>query len=140
MTLARVRELAETGVDIISVGALTHSARAVDLSLELELLQPDHVMPVPADLVAAVVRGGLADGPLRARLPAARQLCTPPTTWPRTGRAKGPPKGWWWWPTPRAEGAGGWAAAGTRRPGENLYFSLLLRPQRAPLELPPLTC
>jgi nicotinate-nucleotide pyrophosphorylase (carboxylating) len=41
VTLARVRELAETGVDIISAGALTHSARAVDLSLELELLQPD---------------------------------------------------------------------------------------------------
>jgi nicotinate-nucleotide pyrophosphorylase (carboxylating) len=35
VTLAGVRALAETGVDIISVGALTHSARAVDLSLEL---------------------------------------------------------------------------------------------------------
>jgi nicotinate-nucleotide pyrophosphorylase (carboxylating) len=33
--LANVRELAETGVDFISVGALTHSARAVDLSLEV---------------------------------------------------------------------------------------------------------
>ena len=39
VTLSRVRELAETGVDIISVGALTHSARAVDLSLELTLLR-----------------------------------------------------------------------------------------------------
>jgi nicotinate-nucleotide pyrophosphorylase (carboxylating) len=37
VTLQRVRELAETGVDIISVGALTHSARAVDLSLDLTL-------------------------------------------------------------------------------------------------------
>jgi nicotinate-nucleotide pyrophosphorylase (carboxylating) len=37
VTLSRVRELAETGVDIISIGALTHSARAVDLSLELTL-------------------------------------------------------------------------------------------------------
>jgi nicotinate-nucleotide pyrophosphorylase (carboxylating) len=36
-----VRELAEAGVDIISAGALTHSARAVDLSLELTLLRPD---------------------------------------------------------------------------------------------------
>ncbi|MER3603761.1 MAG: nicotinate-nucleotide diphosphorylase (carboxylating), partial [Thermus sp.] len=34
--LERVREVAETGVDYISVGALTHSARALDLSLELE--------------------------------------------------------------------------------------------------------
>jgi nicotinate-nucleotide pyrophosphorylase len=29
-----MRDLAKSGVDIISVGALTHSARAVDLSLE----------------------------------------------------------------------------------------------------------
>lgn len=34
--LDSVREVAETGVDIISVGALTHSARALDISLELE--------------------------------------------------------------------------------------------------------
>lgn len=30
-----VREVAETGVDLISVGALTHSARAVDISMEI---------------------------------------------------------------------------------------------------------
>lgn len=35
VTLANVRELAETGVDYISVGALTHSAPALDLSLIL---------------------------------------------------------------------------------------------------------
>jgi nicotinate-nucleotide pyrophosphorylase (carboxylating) len=35
MTLERVRSVAETGVDWISVGAITHSARWVDLSLEL---------------------------------------------------------------------------------------------------------
>jgi len=35
VTLATVRGLAETGVDYISVGALTHSAPALDLSLEL---------------------------------------------------------------------------------------------------------
>ncbi|MCU0243937.1 MAG: carboxylating nicotinate-nucleotide diphosphorylase, partial [Acidobacteria bacterium] len=34
MTLDRVRSVAETGVDFISVGALTHSARAVDISLD----------------------------------------------------------------------------------------------------------
>ncbi|MFQ5822940.1 MAG: carboxylating nicotinate-nucleotide diphosphorylase [bacterium] len=33
VTLDTVRELAETGVDFISVGALTHSAKALDLSL-----------------------------------------------------------------------------------------------------------
>ncbi len=34
--LDSVREVAETGVDIISVGVLTHSAKALDISLELE--------------------------------------------------------------------------------------------------------
>lgn len=34
MTLDRVRAVAETGVDFISVGSLTHSAKAVDISLE----------------------------------------------------------------------------------------------------------
>ena len=37
VTLETVRAIAETGVDFISVGALTHSARAVDLGLDFEL-------------------------------------------------------------------------------------------------------
>jgi nicotinate-nucleotide pyrophosphorylase (carboxylating) len=36
MSLERVREVAETGVDFISVGAITHSAAALDLSLLVE--------------------------------------------------------------------------------------------------------
>jgi nicotinate-nucleotide pyrophosphorylase (carboxylating) len=36
VTLQTVRAVAETGVDFISVGALTHSARALDVSLEVE--------------------------------------------------------------------------------------------------------
>ena len=35
ITLATVRAVAETGVDFISVGALTHSVKALDISLEL---------------------------------------------------------------------------------------------------------
>ncbi len=38
VTLDRLREIAETGVDFISIGALTHSAPALDLSLILEPL------------------------------------------------------------------------------------------------------
>jgi nicotinate-nucleotide pyrophosphorylase (carboxylating) len=34
ITLDRVRAVAETGVDYISVGALTHSARALDISMD----------------------------------------------------------------------------------------------------------
>jgi len=36
ITLATLREVAETGVDFVSLGALTHSAPALDLSLLLE--------------------------------------------------------------------------------------------------------
>jgi nicotinate-nucleotide pyrophosphorylase (carboxylating) len=36
ITLANVRQVARTGVDFISIGALTHSYRALDISLELE--------------------------------------------------------------------------------------------------------
>ena len=36
VTLARLPELADTGADFVSVGALTHSAPAADLSLEIE--------------------------------------------------------------------------------------------------------
>jgi len=36
ISLASVREVAATGVDFISVGALTHSARAVDIGLDFE--------------------------------------------------------------------------------------------------------
>ena len=34
MTLERVPQVASTGVDVISVGALTHSVRAIDLGLD----------------------------------------------------------------------------------------------------------
>ena len=46
VTLAGVRAIAETGVDFISVGALTHSARAVDIGLDFELWVPQ---PSPAE-------------------------------------------------------------------------------------------
>lgn len=35
VSLDNVRDIAETGVDIISIGALTHSARAVDISMKI---------------------------------------------------------------------------------------------------------
>ncbi len=43
ITLASVREAALTGVDIISIGALTHSPQALDISLELE---PETLKPL----------------------------------------------------------------------------------------------
>jgi nicotinate-nucleotide pyrophosphorylase (carboxylating) len=38
VTLDKVAEIAATGVDVISVGALTHSARAADIALDLALV------------------------------------------------------------------------------------------------------
>lgn len=38
VTLERIERLATLGVDVVSVGALTHSAAAADISLDLELL------------------------------------------------------------------------------------------------------
>jgi nicotinate-nucleotide pyrophosphorylase (carboxylating) len=37
VTLARLPELARAGVDLVSIGALTHSARAVDIALDFEI-------------------------------------------------------------------------------------------------------
>lgn len=39
ITLENVRRVAETGVDLVSVGALTHSAPALDLSLLVDLVE-----------------------------------------------------------------------------------------------------
>ncbi|MFE4725915.1 carboxylating nicotinate-nucleotide diphosphorylase [Microbacterium sp. NPDC056736] len=40
VSLETVRAIAETGVDVVSVGALTHSARALDLGLDVRLDAP----------------------------------------------------------------------------------------------------
>jgi len=39
VNLDNVKQIAETGVDFISVGAITHSAKALDISLELKLVK-----------------------------------------------------------------------------------------------------
>jgi nicotinate-nucleotide pyrophosphorylase (carboxylating) len=40
VNLATVKEIAETGVDLISIGAITHSVQALDISLNLSLILP----------------------------------------------------------------------------------------------------
>jgi nicotinate-nucleotide pyrophosphorylase (carboxylating) len=48
VSLASVRGIAEAGVDFISVGALTHSARAVDIGLDFEVREsPTSAKPCP---------------------------------------------------------------------------------------------
>jgi nicotinate-nucleotide pyrophosphorylase (carboxylating) len=39
MTLERVKEVAATGVDFISIGALTHSVKALDISMNIDVTQ-----------------------------------------------------------------------------------------------------
>ncbi len=41
VNLSTVRSIAETGVDVISVGALTHSVRALDLGLDVDIAGAD---------------------------------------------------------------------------------------------------
>jgi len=36
VTLKNVRQIARTGVDMISIGELTHSVRSIDVALEIE--------------------------------------------------------------------------------------------------------
>jgi nicotinate-nucleotide pyrophosphorylase (carboxylating) len=35
VTLDRIREISKTGVDVVSIGSITHSARAIDFSCEI---------------------------------------------------------------------------------------------------------
>lgn len=44
ITLESVRAVAESGVDLISVGALTHSVRALDIALDIDLLPAVHAL------------------------------------------------------------------------------------------------
>jgi len=53
VTLDRIAELARTGADYVSVGALTHSAVAVDLSFELEPDPSPHESPKAGSSVEA---------------------------------------------------------------------------------------
>jgi nicotinate-nucleotide pyrophosphorylase (carboxylating) len=39
VTLETIADIAATGVDLISVGTLTHSAPALDISLDLDLAE-----------------------------------------------------------------------------------------------------
>ena len=56
ITLERVRTLTALGADCVSVGALTHSAPAADISLEIEVcLRPPAVSdPLPPDVARAL--------------------------------------------------------------------------------------
>jgi len=48
LTLERARDVAETGVDFISVGALTHSVIVFDLGMDLSPHQATRYAPGPA--------------------------------------------------------------------------------------------
>ena len=62
VTLDRIPELARTGADYVSVGALTHSAPAADLSFELEPEGPAGPSPKPGSSAGAASRPGSSSG------------------------------------------------------------------------------
>jgi len=59
VSLATARSVAETGVDVISVGALTHSVRALDLGLDIGLDLGPIAQEGPLDIVST---GGQESG------------------------------------------------------------------------------
>ena len=67
LTLDRAAAVAATGVDFLAVGALTHSAPALDLGLDLDL-RATYAVPM---LQRIDLRAGLGD--LRGVLPARRR-------------------------------------------------------------------
>jgi nicotinate-nucleotide pyrophosphorylase len=48
MSIQRVRTLRDLGADVISIGALTHSAEAADISLKLRPVEDGAPLLVPA--------------------------------------------------------------------------------------------
>ena len=55
MTLDSVRGLAETGVDRISIGALTKDVKAVDFSMRLKEIDPPTSHPLSPHQMSAVI-------------------------------------------------------------------------------------
>ena len=64
VTLERMPELAATGADYVSVGALTHSAPAADLSIEIEPSRAEQEGPWPAIAISCHEGCGAAAEPL----------------------------------------------------------------------------
>ncbi len=82
ITLANVRAYAEAGADFVSVGAITHSARAMDISFRLELedaaIRP-HTEPVDAAVVGQAVNlRPVVNRPGRQRVGFDRRADSPP--------------------------------------------------------------
>jgi nicotinate-nucleotide pyrophosphorylase (carboxylating) len=58
VNLSTVAAIAATGVDVISIGALTHSVTALDLGLDVELDVEPEAEPVRAPAVAQAAGRG----------------------------------------------------------------------------------
>ncbi len=147
VSLDRIRDISKTGVDVISVGALTHSARAINYSCEIR----------PVD-------GSQSREPSRRRSDAGRRRSRRRRGWPPRLGTRWLGRAFEWHAACgstndlAAERAREGAAAGLviaadaqtagrgrlgrtwhSPAGDNLYLSILLRPTRPPSEIPPLT-
>ena len=91
VTLDTVRAIAETGVDLISVGALTHSARAVDLSMRIEAAaEPLAMNSIEDALTIPIIRAeaGRRAGRIGWRIHYFHEVDSTQRTAARTGRAR----------------------------------------------------
>ena len=127
--LENIRAYAETGVDFISVGALTHSAKAADISMriaaETELAVFD-LAALEAALAGTIFAGKLHFSPVTDStnsdaLEAARS---------------GAPHGSVYFADEQLAGRGRGDHAWHSAAGEGLYVSVLLRPQIPAVRLP----
>ena len=159
VTLDRIREIAKTGVDVISIGAITHSARAVDFSFSV---RPAEAVRDAETRAASATRLDAADGPsivvvrLSSRSTPRGSRGALTTRWlgrpceclascgstndVAAGRGRaGAAEGLVVIADEQTGGRGRLGRSWHATPGANLTFSVLLRPARPPVEVPPLT-
>ncbi len=120
ITLPRIGELAAAGVDLISCGALTHSAPAADIALDSGAV---------SDLSAAAVARELD----RLGAPVGRPLVVVPVTASTNDDARaaaaGAAHGASFVADAQTAGRGRGGHAWHSPPGENVYLSVVLRPR-----------
>ena len=146
VSLDRIRDIGKTGVDVISIGALTHSARAIDFSCEIPPRRRRAASSARTDTVDARPRA-MDEVELAARLRTRwlgrvyewHAACASTNDLAAERARAGAPAGLVIAADEQSAGRGRLGRAWHSPAGENLYVSILLRPARPPPEIPPLT-
>ena len=127
VTLARIAELAATGADFVSIGALTHSAPAADLSFEMGSRSRSDSMTLPDDLATALAMAGDRPGIFARRILWYAEVGS--TNDVAAALAdRGEPEGTVVVADAQSAGRGRHGRAWASPPGAGLYMSTLTRP------------